>query len=305
MSTLREVASGLRFPEGPVALSDGSVLVVEIARGTLSRVSPDGGVEVVADTGGGPNGAAVGPDGTVWICNNGGFEWREVGGRLFPGHQPAGYRGGSIQRVDLASGAVETVYRECDGRPLRGPNDLVFDRTGGFWFTDHGKTRERERDRTGLFYARPDGAEIREAVFPLEAPNGVALSPEQDRVYVAETTTGRVFYWNLAGPGEIAPHPRSPHGGYLLAGLPGLQMLDSMAVDADGNVCVATLVHGGITVIAPDGEVLEHLPTGDPLTTNLCFGGPGRRTAWITLSSTGRLAALEWKRPGLELAFGR
>jgi gluconolactonase len=300
---VREVASGLRFPEGPVALSDGSVLVVEIARGTLSRVFPDGRVEVVAETGGGPNGAAVGPDGAVWICNNGGFEWHEVGGRLFSGNQPADYSGGSIQRVELATGSVETVYRECDDRPLRGPNDLVFDRTGGFWFTDHGKTRERERDRTGLFYARCDGSEIREVVFPLEAPNGVAISPDGDRVYVAETMTGRVFYWNLAGPGEIVPHPRSPNRGHLLAGLPGLQLLDSMAVDVAGNVCVATLVNGGITVIAPDGEVLEHVSTGDPLTTNLCFGGRERRTAFVTLSSTGRLVALEWPRPGLELAF--
>ncbi|MCB1268108.1 MAG: hypothetical protein KDB19_08285, partial [Microthrixaceae bacterium] len=64
------LATGLRFPEGPVALDDGSVLLVEIERGTLSRVSPDGTVDVVADCGGGPNGAAIGPDGAVWITNN-------------------------------------------------------------------------------------------------------------------------------------------------------------------------------------------------------------------------------------------
>ncbi len=85
----REVASGLRFPEGPIALSDGSVLVVEIERGTLSRVAPDGSVHVVADCGAGPNGAAIGPDGKVYVCNNGGFEWHDVGGILLPGDQPA------------------------------------------------------------------------------------------------------------------------------------------------------------------------------------------------------------------------
>ena len=303
MAELRELASGLLFPEGPVALADGSVLVVEIKRGTLTRVSPDGRTSVVAKTGGGPNGAALGPDGKVYVCNNGGFEWHEVGPFLLPGNQPADYVGGSIQRVDLATGAVETLYRECGRNPLRGPNDLVFDTAGGFWFTDHGKTRPRDRARGGLYYARPDGSALREVVYPLDAPNGVGLSPDGRRVYVAETHTGRVFYWDLSGPGEIAPHA-SPNGGHLLAGLPGLQLLDSLAVDADGNVCVATLVNGGITILSPDGSKQEHVPMPDPLTTNICFGGKDLRTAYITLSATGKLVATPWPTRGLALAFG-
>src|SRR5215510_1763118 len=212
---MRELATGLLFPEGPIALPDGSVLLVEIKRGTLTRIAADGAVSVVAKTGGGPNGAAIGPDGKD-------------------------YTGGSIQRVDLATGAVETLFKSCGANPLRGPNDLVFDSTGGFWFTDHGKTRERDRDRGGLYYARPDGKTIREVVYPLDSPNGVGLSPDGSRVYAAETHTGRVFWWDLAGPGEIRPHT-SPNQGHLLAGLPGLQLLDSLAVDAEGNVCVATI----------------------------------------------------------------
>ena len=74
MSTFEVVATGLQFPEGPVAMADGSVLIVEIRRQTVSRVTPDGKVAVVAKTGGGPNGLAIGPDGAVYICNNGGFE---------------------------------------------------------------------------------------------------------------------------------------------------------------------------------------------------------------------------------------
>ena len=300
---MREIASGLQFPEGPIACPDGSVLLVEIRRRTLSRVWPDGRVEVVAETGGGPNGAAFGPDGAVYVCNNGGFEWHDRGGIVVPGLQPADYTGGSIQRVEVASGKVETLYTECDGIPLRGPNDLVFDASGGFWFTDHGKTRRRERDRTGVFYAQPDGSGIREVVFPLEAPNGIALSPEGDRLYVAETPTGRVYVFDVEAPGRIRPHPLSPHGGTLLVGLGGLQLLDSMAVDAEGFVCVATLVNGGVTQIWPDGSDIRHVPTGDPLTTNLCFGGEDLRTAFVTLSGTGRLVAIPWERPGLRLAF--
>jgi gluconolactonase len=302
MSEMREIASGLQFPEGPIALPDGSVLLVEIKRGTLTRVAPDGKQTIVAKTGGGPNGAAIGPDGKVYVCNNGGFEWHEAGAFLLPGNQPEDYAGGSIQRVDLASGAVETLYTRCGAHALRGPNDLVFDSSGGFWFTDHGKTRERDRDRGGLYYARPDGSAVREMVYPLDAPNGVGLSPDGSRVYVAETHTGRVFWWDLAGPGEIRPHA-SPNRGHLLVGLPGLQLFDSLAIDAEGNVCVATLVNGGITIISPDGARTEHVPLPDPLTTNLCFGGKDLRTAFVTLSGTGKLVSLPWKTAGLRLAY--
>src|SRR5437762_8834152 len=103
MPGMREITSGLQFPEGPVALDDGSVLVVEIKRGTLTRVAPDGRHTIVAETGGGPNGAAIGPDGLVYVCNNGGFQCHEVGGLLVPGTHAHDYAGGRIQRVDLAS----------------------------------------------------------------------------------------------------------------------------------------------------------------------------------------------------------
>lgn len=303
MPEIREVTQGLMFPEGPIAMRDGSVLVVEIRRGTLTRVAPDGTQKVVAHTGGGPNGAAIGPDGRVYICNNGGFEWHDVGSLTLPGNQPADYLGGSIQAVDLESGQVETLYTECDGIALKGPNDLVFDRQGGFWFTDHGKLRVRDRDRTGIFYARTDGSSIREVIFPMDAPNGIGLSPDESRLYAAETHTGRVFSWKLAAPGEIEPNPLGANGATLLAGLPGMQLLDSLAVDAEGSVCVATLVNGGITIISSDGQSIEHVAMPDPLTTNICFGGEDRRTAYITLSGTGRLVATRWPTAGLPLAF--
>src|SRR5271163_4219320 len=134
------VTEGLQFPEGPVAMADGSVILVEIKRGTLSRVTPDGEISVVAELGGGPNGAAMGPDGAAYVCNNGGFVWHDVGGLTIPGHKPPDYKGGSIQRVDLATGAVRTLYTECDGKKLKGPNDLVFDKASGFYFSDLGKS---------------------------------------------------------------------------------------------------------------------------------------------------------------------
>lgn len=308
-TTLRELASDLRFPEGPVVLPGGDVLVCELRGGAIRRVPKDGGEpygEVVL--GGSPNGAAIGPDGALYVCNSGGWRWTDMGGMSIPGSkagtQGEDYTGGRIQRVDLSTGAFADLYTECDGRSLRAPNDIVFDASGGFWFTDHGHRRARDRDLGGLYYATADGSSITEAVYPLDAPNGVGLSPGGDRVYVAETDTGRVWWWPLDGPGRIAGEPRPyGHGGRLLFGAPGRDLFDSLAVDAGGHVCVATIGNGGVTVIAPDGSSVEHAALPDPIVTNVCFGGDDLRTAYVTLSAFGRLVAFEWPRPGLRLAF--
>jgi gluconolactonase len=303
---LTTVATGLKFPEGPIALDDGSVLLVEIARGTLSRATPEGKVEVVAEPGGGPNGAALGPDGAVYLCNNGGcFEWDEVMGFTIPGAVPTGWTGGSIQRVDLETGEVTTLYTESSSGPLRAPNDLVFDDHGGFWFTDHGVRLERSSDRTGLHYALPDGSSCTEVVFPLDSPNGIGLSPDGSRLYAAETHTGRLYAWDVTGPGQVAASTPVGHGGHLLSGSANMQMFDSLAVDGEGWICIGTLVNGGITSVSPDGAKVEHIPMADPLVTNICFGGPEQRTAYCTLSGTGQLVSFRWPRKGLRLPYAK
>lgn len=299
---MREIANGLRFPEGPIAMPDGSIVLVEIARGTLSRVRPNGNVEIIAQLGGGPNGAAIGPDGACYVCNNGGLEWKEVDGLLFAGNQPARYSGGRIERVDLDNGSYEVLYDSCDSKPLKGPNDIIFDSSGGFWFTDLGQSRPRERDRGGVYYARANGTLITEAIYPLDTPNGVGLSPDGNTLYVAETITGRLYAFDVLAPGEVRVNRDWPLG-RLVAGVPGLSLFDSLAVEADGRICLATLVNGGITVIAADGSAVEHIALPDPQVTNLCFGGADLRTAYVTLSASGRLVALDWPRPGLKLSY--
>ena len=300
MSNYEIIAAGLEFPEGPVVMPDGSIVLVEIKRGTITRVDPDdGSVDVLAQPGGGPNGAAIGPDGALYVCNNGGFEWGEARGLTIPGLVADNYSSGRIERVDLETGAVEVVYADVDGVPLKGPNDLMFDSTGGFWFTDHGKMRARTRDRGGLYYGKADGSSVREIAFPLDGPNGVGLSPQQDRVYVAETHQGSILYWELDGPGELAG---SPHGRFL-ARPAGRKLFDSLAIDAEGNVSVATIQTGGISTFTPDGEELEFFAVDDPLCTNICFGGVDMKTAFITLSGTGKLIRADWPRPGLVLPY--
>jgi gluconolactonase len=289
-------------------MDDGSVLLVEIARGTLSRVTPDGTVEGVAALGGGPNGAAIGPDGAVYVCNNGGFRWAtESDGCHRPIGQADDYSGGRIERVDLATGRFERLYDTVEGQALRGPNDIVFDAHGGFYFTDLGKVREREMDRGGVFYGRPDGSSVHVIARPVMTPNGIGLSPDGATLYYAETEGARVWAFDIEAPGRARKDGwPSPHGGRLVVAAPGghYQRFDSMALDAFGNVCVATLIHGGISVVSPDGRVASHVPLPDRFTTNLCFGGKDRRTAFVTLSGSGRLVAIDdWPVPGLQLNY--
>ena len=305
---IRELASGLQFPEGPVAMDDGSVLLVEIARGTLSRVTTDGRVQVVAELGGGPNGAAIGPDGAVYVCNNGGFRYvTQPGDCLRPVAQADDYAGGRIERVHLNTGRFERVIDQVEGIALKGPNDLVFDADGGLWFTDLGKVRAQEMDRGGVFYTGIDGRSARVVAHPAMTPNGIALSPDGRTLYYAETEGARLWAFDVTGPGQVDKRPwPSPQGARLVVAAPGghYQRFDSIAVDAFGNILVATLLHGGISIVASDGSLCSHVPLPDRYVTNVCFGGPDMRTLYVTLSGSGRLIAIDdWPLPGLRLNF--
>src|SRR6516162_3973000 len=224
MSEQRVVTSGLCFPEGPVAMADASVVLVEIERQTLSHILADGTVQVIAHTGGGPNGAALGPDGAFYVCNNGGFAWRLEENLFRPAMVSSDYVSGSIQRVDPRTGAVSVLYDRCGANKLNGPNDLVFDANGGFYFTDLGKTRARDRDNGLIYYALADGSKIVEVAHPALTPNGIGLSPDGRVLYVAETEPARLWAFDITEPGAVRKQGwPSPHGGRLIAGLPGFQ----------------------------------------------------------------------------------
>jgi len=316
---------------------------VDIENQTLSRVAAGRKPDVVTQLPGGPNGVAIGPDGAAYVANDGGFQFfrldqalnsivglgklpaaiAEAASQIWvTGDQAAHYSGGSVQRVDLKTGEYSTLYtgfvtgssaskQAMETNTLKSPDDLVFDSAGGFWFTDWGKQRGRVRDITGIYYALPDGSYCAEIIYPANAPNGIALSPDGKRLYVAETYSQRVVYWDVASPGVISSDPATPNGGHVLASVPGL--CDSMKVDEQGNVYVATLTSNGLlansflSIISPAGEILENMlidvTPPDPFPSNLCFGGPDRQTAYITCGGTGTLVQCRMAIPGLAPAF--
>ena len=291
--TVRTFASGLRFPEGPAVDRDGSLIVPEIEGGALARVRPDGTAETVAEVGGGANGCAFGPDGAIYVCNNGGYTFAEADGMRFPVGIPEGYVGGSLQRVDPVSGAVDVVFTESEGVRLGGLNDIVFDETGSCYIMD--------TTVGAIHYADLAAGTIRVVASGLRGPNGGGLSPDGTRLYVSETYTGRVRVWDVAGPGKLVElpdlyqHPSRDLHVYW----------DGLAVDGDGNVCVADLPSSGVAVLGADGEVRGRftLPVNDRYVTNLCFGGPKGDTAYVCSGGRGVIYEVQWPWPGHRLHF--
>jgi gluconolactonase len=299
-------AEDLGFPEGPVVLDDGSVIVVEISADRVTRCWGDGRKEVIAVTQGGPNGAAIGADGAIYICNIGGCNW-ETG---FHAEGPG--TGGRIERIDMATGKIERLYTECDGQLLGSPNDLVIDKTGGIWFTDIGRSYANCWTQSGLFYCTPDGSSIRKIFakpvngwgFGANSYNGVGLSPDQQTIYVADMRVARVIAFALQAPGQLAPGA-GPQGApdTLIATIPGNIGLDSLAITESGKICVGTLMDGGITIVDPSDGTFHHIPFPDHHVTNIAFGGDDMRTAYITLSGSGKIIKTRWPEPGMKLNF--
>jgi gluconolactonase len=302
MADVTILATGLGFPEGPVVCADGSVVLTEIRNNKCSRITPDGKVSVFSESGGGPNGLAIGPDGFFYLCNNGGSRYVE-GSSMGVGPHPD-YKFGSVQRIDPKTGEAKLLYKEVNGHVLSAPNDLVFDTAGGFYFTDLGKRYARHRDHGGLYYALPDGSKIVELAYPILSPNGCGLSPDGKTIYVADTEGARLWAFDIESPGVIkAKSQHAPHSGRVIAGLGGNARFDSLAVMASGNICVATLTTGYITEISPSGDIVREVKMPDTYPTNICFGGSDMRTAYITLSDSGRLGVMQWPEPGLKLNF--
>ena len=171
---------------------------------------------------------------------------------------------------------------------------MVVDRQGGIWFTDLGKRRARDLDYGGVYYAAADGSAITEAVHPFLTANGIGLSPDEKHLYVADTFQARVYRYD-ARLEEQEPQ-------YVATAM-GDVAFDSLAVTASGNICVATVLGGGVSTVTPDGKVTMLDVPQDSLVTNIAFGGEDMRDAYLTFSGPGQLVHMRWEEPGLKLAF--
>jgi gluconolactonase len=289
------IATGLEFPEGPVYDRDGHLYVVEIRGGRVQKIAPDGTLSVFARPGGGPNGAAFGPDGAVYITNNGGFSWRDG----FPVGPASDYETGRIERIDI-DGTIRRLYTHCDGVRLSAPNDLVFDNVGNFYFTDpiHRNPQVREsltgptKRQGSVYYATPDGVHIHRVATNLQHPNGIGLTPDGETLLVAETFGARLCAFPVLAPGELGEQR-------LFATLPAGYYPDGFCLDEEGYVLVCGVLGGGAVVFDPNGTQLEVIPSADRVVTNIAFGGSQYSTLYITESGLGRVITREWPRRGL------
>lgn len=243
---------------------DGELVFTQIEGGVLSRWSAAAGVEHVASTGGGPNGAALGPDGTLFVTQNGGMT---AAARTTAG----------IQRVD-ADGEVSLALTSVAGLTLDGPNDLVFGPDGRLWFTDpRGAADPARNDRPGRLFAVDLATGEGELVLEVGPvfPNGIAFLPDGSLVWT-ESFSRRVM--KLAG-GEPE----------LVIELPDRHAPDGLCVGDDGRLWVASTYAHCVSVV-DGGEVVDRLVCGDGMVTNCCFGGTD---LYVTESRRGTL----WRFP--------
>jgi gluconolactonase len=274
------IAEGLGFPEGPAFDRRGNLYVVEIQGGQVSRIAPDGQRSLFARTGGGPNGSAFGPDGNLYVCNNGGFPR--------PGTER---ERGRIERI-TPGGAVSVLIDRIDGDPLASPNDLCFDAHGNFYFTDPvwGANLE-EAPPGGVCFSDLSGR-ARQLHTGLKFPNGIGVTPDGTQLLVCESITSKLHAFEILAPGVLSPPTE-------FARLPDGAIPDGFAFDEAGNVLCCGFRSGKIHVFPPQGGArIGSIDFEDPQVTNVCFGGPGRRTLFVTESGLGRVVAVEWERPG-------
>jgi gluconolactonase len=257
------LASKLGFPEGPVVMPHGAIVFCDGNTSEL-RSWKDGELGRFAHTGGSPWGAVLGSDGAVYVTQGGNVPGAEDQSAV-PG----------IQRVQ-PDGTVELLSANIAGYTLAGPNDLAFGPDGRLWFTDSGTEEDPRADeptpgRLFVLDASGDGEFLMER--PKVYPNGIAFDARQ-RLYWTESMAHRVCRLD---DGEATTFSQLSDG----------HVPDGMAFAADGRLFVCTTISGGVTVLSPDGEVLEEIALGEHA-TNCIFD---ESTLYVTATRVAEIHA--------------
>jgi gluconolactonase len=268
----RVLAQGLDFPEGPVWLGPGRVAVTEI-RGQCVSLWERGAVRRIASTGGGANGATLGPDGALYVTNNGGVSLGHEGAWFAP--EPIA---GRIQRVTL-DGEVRDVAVGLPGSPPNRPNDLCFGPDGLLYYTDPHNWEDLANLGVGRVGRTTLDGRV-ELVAEIPAfPNGIAFGPD-DRLYVAQSVTQKILV--------LDPHPGATIGEHatLPRGFP-----DGFCFDRDGRLYAAGSLGDVLVVFDPDGGVREVIEMGSGSEPTNCCLGDG--LLYVTLSGPGQLVSID------------
>ncbi len=272
MSARAVLAEGLAFPEGPVWLGPSRVAFTQI-RGQCVSVWNDGRVTTVASTGGGANGATLGPDGALYVANNGGISFGHEG--LWSAPDPIT---GRIQHVTLA-GEVRDVAVELPGPPPHRPNDLCFGPDGLLYYSDPRDWEHLPEVGTGLVARTTLDGRVELITEVPRFPNGIAFGPD-DRLYVAQSMTQQILVMDPAPGASFTTHCTLPNG-----------YPDGFCFDAEGRLYVAGSLGDVLAVFEPDGRLQQEIAMGAGSEPTNCCLGDGR--LYVTLSGSGRLEALD------------
>jgi gluconolactonase len=259
-------ATGFKFPEGPAFDRNGNLFVVDVDTGAISKISPKGQVKIFINTGGAPNGAKFHANGDLYVAD------RQKG----------------IIAIS-PDGKIRVIVDHYQRKKFYGPNDLIFDSQGNLYFTDpHGSSAENP---FGCVYRFSSSGELTCLASGLAFPNGLALSKDERFLLVANTRKNRILRYVLDPP------VRS----YIFSQLSGGWGPDGLAFDVAGNLYVAHYGGGDVIILNPKGEIVERVPVGGGHPTNVAFGGPDRKTLYVTEVETGSVYCFNTDHAGLPL----
>lgn len=261
------------YLEGPSFDRQGNLYCVDIAYGRIFRVSPDGVFSVVVEYYGEPYSCKIHKDGRIFVAD-----------RLH-----------GIMVLDPKTGKIEPFVQRSGMENFKGVNDMAFASNGDLYFTDPGNSSLT--DPTGqVFRLRADG-EVELILKNVPASNGLVLNPKETILYVAATRGNSVWRVPLLPGGGVMQNAKV---GIFLQLSGSLSGPDGMAIDEQGNLAVCHSGNGCVWLFSRTGEPLYRIKscTGGLRTTNCAYGGPDRKTLYITEAETGTIIKAQMPVPG-------